>query len=411
MLGRMLRLFGGLVRVKVTGASLPRFLNVCALNGIALYRMKRTEWNELYCSMSIKSFRKLRGSMGRTGCRVHIVKRSGVPFTIALLRPRYVLWGGFIVMLMVCWALCTHIWAIETHIDNSLSETEVMRELSELGVKVGARRSAIDVSRIRWRMMQIEPNISFLALNIQGNSLTVEARGRTDMNDPLDEDAVIKVVAAKDGVIKSMRVQDGQPSVSLGDAVKTGDTLISSLIPPTTEIGSYRLSHARGRIEAYTAYHLKVLRALETGKKHYTGKEKTQYALVIGNKRLNLYFGSGISGATCDKIVETRTAWISDSVVFPISLVVQRYKFYETVPETRTADEVKIELISRALGGVAAGMDGMITGHTESVTEENGAAVLEMDVDASEQIGEEALDDAEIPSEPEPEEQGDQTRN
>ncbi len=405
MIGRVLRLFGGQVKVKVTGSSLPRFLNVCALNGIALHRMKKVEWNELYCSMSIKDFRRLRSCMGRTGCRVHIVKRSGLPFTVAVLRPRCVLWGGFIVMLMVCWVLCTHIWCIEAHIDNSLSEAEIMRDLSGLGVKIGARRSALNVGQLRWRMMQLEPNISFLALNIQGNMLTVEARGRTDLDERLDEDAVIKVVASKDGVIKSMRVQNGQPSVKPGDAVKPGDTLISSLIPPASEKGSYRLTHARGRIEAYTAYHLQVLRALETEKKRYTGKEKTQYALVIGNKRLNLYFGSGISGATCDKIVETKTAWISESVVFPVSLIVQKYKFYETSPETKDAEDVKLELISRALGGLASGMDGMITGHTESVTGQDGAAFLEMRVDAAEQIGEEALDDTELPSEPPGEEE------
>jgi len=341
--------------------------------------------------------------MGRTGCRVHIVRRSGVPFTVALLRPRYVLWGGFIAMLAMCWVLCTHIWAIKTNIDDSLPRNEIMRELEGLGVKVGARRSALNVGQLRWKMMHLRPEISFFALNIQGNCLTVEARGRVNMEELLDENAVVKVVAAREGVIKALRVQNGQPVVGAGTAVRTGDTLISSLIPPTTETGSYRLTHARGRAEAYTAYQIRESRALETQKKVPTGRIKRQYALVFRNKRLNLYFGSGISGSTCDKIVETKTAWISDSVVFPISLVVQTYVFYECEPETRTAEDVKIEMISRALGEVAAGMDGMITSHTESVTEENGAAVLEMSVDAEEQIGVEALDNTTIPSESKPE--------
>ncbi len=400
MIGRVLLLCRGQVRVKVTGATLPRFLNVCALNDIALHRMKRTAWNELYATMPVKHFRRLRACMGRTGCRVHIVKRSGIPFTIALLRPRAALWGGLISMLFLFWVLCTHIWAIETHIDDSLPKNEIMSQLDSLGVRVGVSSSSLNVGQLRWKMMQLQPGISFFALNIQGNSLTVEARGRAEPEEILDENAVVKVVAARDGVVKSLRVQDGQPSVKNGDAVSVGDTLISSLVPATTETGRSRLTHARGRVEAYTAYHIQAARPLTTSRKRYTGKEKRQYALVIGNKRLNLYFGSGISGATCDKIMETRTAWISDSVVFPVSLVVQTYKFYECIPETRTAEDVKIEMISRALGDLAAGMDGMITGHTESVTDNNGAAVLDMSVDAEEQIGEEALDDTVIPPEP-----------
>ena len=42
MLGRLWRLARGQVRVRVTGASLPRFLNLCAFHSLTLRRMKRT---------------------------------------------------------------------------------------------------------------------------------------------------------------------------------------------------------------------------------------------------------------------------------------------------------------------------------------------------------------------------------
>ena len=68
-------------------------------------------------------------------------------------------------------------------------------------------------------------------------------------------------------------------------------------------------------------------------------------------------------------------------------------------------DEVRVEMISRALGGIAADMDGMVESHSETLTAENGAAVLRMSVHAVEQIGVEAVDDSEIPA-PEPETDG-----
>ena len=83
MLGRLWRLARGQVRVRVTGASLPRFLNLCAFHSLTLRRMKRTAWNELYATMSVEDFRALRRYMGRTGCRVHIVRRRGAPFAAA----------------------------------------------------------------------------------------------------------------------------------------------------------------------------------------------------------------------------------------------------------------------------------------------------------------------------------------
>ena len=138
---------------------------------------------------------------------------------------------------------------------------------------------------------------------------------------------------------------------------------------------------------------------MQRGKKQYTGKVRRQYALVMGNKRLNLYIGSGIAGGTCDKIIETRTLRLSDSVVFPVSLVIQSFAFYERETAAQTVDAVRGQMLSRALGAVTEEIDGTVTDHTETLCEENGAAVLRMTVHAVEQIGAEALDDSTIPEE------------
>ena len=188
--------------------------------------------------------------------------------------------------------------------------------------------------------------------------------------------------------------------VQAGDAVSVGDTLISGLVPPTREEGDYRLTHARGEVEAYTVHQVDAARALETEGKTYTGKVKRQYALVLGNQRLNFYIGSGIDRGTCDKIIETRTLRLSDSVVFPVSLIVQTYVYYERTPQTETVDEVRVDMLSRALGQVASSMDGTVTEHNETLTVQDGAVVLHMIVHAVEQIGIEALDDSEIPEKP-----------
>lgn len=402
MVRRLLLLARGQVRLRVTGASLPRFLNVCAQNGLTLRHMKRTAWNELYGTLSVRDFRALRGCMGRTGCRVHIVRRTGAPFIAARVWPRRALWGGFVLLLLLCWVVSTRIWAIETNIDASLPRAALMEQLDELGVRIGVRRNALNVGQIRWKLLQRMPELSFFSLNILGNRLTVEARGSVPVPELLDTDAVVKVVASREGVIESMNVREGEPLVAPGDAVRVGDTLISGLVPPRTETGAYRLTHARGSVQAHTAYNITAARALTTERKTYTGKVKRQYALVFGKKRLNLYFGSGISGGTCDKIVETKTAWLSDSVVFPVSLVCQTYRYFDLTPVTDAPEEAGGEMTERALARLTDGMDGEVTAHTQTVLEQNGAAVLHLAADALEQIGAEALDDSELPETPPP---------
>ena len=97
----------------------------------------------------------------------------------------------------------------------------------------------------------------------------------------------------------------------------------------------------------------------------------------MGNKRLNFYIGSGIAGGTCDKIVTTRHFWLSDSVVLPVALVTQTYTFYEREPTTRTAEDVRVDMLSRALGETAADIDGMVTSHSETLTEQNGTEAVD----------------------------------
>lgn len=397
MIGRLWHLARGEVRVCVTGASLPRFLNVCALHELTLRRMERTAWNELHATLSLRDFRALRRYMGRTGCRVHILRKKGLPFAAARLRPRTVLWSGFFLAAALCWVLTAHVWAIQTDISSGLDSAAVMRDLNALGVRIGMPIRSLDTRQLRRRLMQRQPDISFLALNLRGNSLTVIAYAGAEKPELLDEEAVTKVVAARDGVIKQIRALEGQPAVQAGDAVQTGDTLISGLVAPTRENGQYRLTHARGTVQAYTVHHVRTARPLTVENKRYTGKIRHQYALVMGNKRLNFYIGSGIAGGTCDKIVTTRRFWLSDSVALPVALVTQTYTFYEREPLAHTADEVRVAMLSRALGAVAAGIDGMVTSHSETLTERNGAAVLNLTVHAEEQIGVEAVDNSTVP--------------
>ena len=98
------------------------------------------------------------------------------------------------------------------------------------------------------------------------------AYGSTDPPEVLDEHAITKVVAARDGVVTQVRALEGQPMVRAGDAVQTGDTLISGLVEPTREGGKYRTAHARGTVQAYTTHTVQAARPLTEQSKRYTGK-------------------------------------------------------------------------------------------------------------------------------------------
>ena len=90
MLDQLLRSASGEVRIKVTGASLERFLNLCMRHNIRPRALHRQDWDCLECTLSLADLRRLRPKMGRTGCRVHILRKSGLPFILRQLRRRAV---------------------------------------------------------------------------------------------------------------------------------------------------------------------------------------------------------------------------------------------------------------------------------------------------------------------------------
>ena len=366
MIVRLCRRAAGEVRIVVTGASLTRFLNACAEGGIELRQMERVEWNRLEASVSVRDFRHLPSCMGRTGCRVCILERRGLPFVLARLLPRTVLLCGLAAFCVLVALVGTRVWEIRTDISPSLNTPSIRRQ-----------------------MMIWEPEISFFALNLRGNSLTVTAHAGVQPPETAHENEVASIVAKQDGVIKSIEALRGASMVAAGDAVHKGDVLIDGCVLPTREGGKAHFVRSDGRVYAYTRRSIKAVRPLERTEKCFTGKAKTRLGLCIAFRGKNYFIGRRISGGECEKTIERRVWQISESVRFPVSLEVQTYRYYEPVPCIRTAEDERTEMLRLALGQTAADMeDGKILSFDAEMQEKNGAALLTLAVHAEEQIGE-----------------------
>ncbi len=391
MMQRLLRRAAGEVRVRVTGASLPRFLNACTQGGVRLRRMERVSWDRMDATLSLGDFRKLRSCMGRTGCRVHILSRHGVPFLLARLLPRTALLAGLAALVVMAYLVGTRVWEIRTDISPTLSESAVMGKLAALGVDIGTPVKSIDTPSIRRQMMVWDPDITFFALNLRGNSLTVTAHAGAAAPEVADGEHTQRIVASQGGVVRQVRALRGEALVKAGDAVETGDVLIDSLVPPTRENGLAHTVRAEGTVEAYTVRRVRSVRPPEVVKKSNRRKTCRQVAITVGKMSKKLYFGTSIAGGTCDKMIEAKTWRLSESVRLPVTVFVQTYRYYDAEPESRTAAQERTEMVRRALGlAVRETDEGRVLSMRDTLEEKDGAAVLDLTVHAVEQIGEPA---------------------
>ena len=111
-----------------------------------------------------------------------------------------------------------------------------------------------------------------------------------------------------------------------------------------------------------------------------------------------MYFGSGITGNTCDKIIEKYDLRLSGTMVLPMALVRQTYRFYELVPTEDRAQRAGImaETTERRLREC---IDGEVLEFTWTQEESAEALTICCRAVCEEQIGTEVLDRAELPPE------------
>lgn len=400
MVSDWIRLCGGMLDIRVRGAELERFLNLCARKRIRLHRIERKDIDEMCASISVRDFYRLSRLRQRTRCRVHIIKRRGLPFLLKKLQRRYALWGGMLLMCFVCYELSTRIWVIQADFPQGVDGYAVLEELEQLDVGIGTKSADIDAHAVKVHMMTALNELKFFAVNVDGNMLSIETAAAEDPPENEKENGIHDVIALRDGVIQKQVVRRGTELHKVGDAVLQGDVLVDALVEPKEElysVGGSRLVDASADIWAATRYAITRKMPLEADKKHKTGESKTRYAICFGKTRINLYFSSSLTQGNCDRIISTETIKLNDHLALPVSLYCETVEPYTSKRITHTAEELQAKLEYGVRRTVEQRLnEGNITSMQADAAEENGAAVLRAAVWCYEQIGE-SIEDGRTP--------------
>lgn len=348
MVIKLLSLLFGYVRITVRGSTIERFLNICIKNEIKLYKIERKDEVCMCASLSISDFRKLMHYMGRTGCHVHITRKIGLPFFTYKLRKRYALWFGTVIAILLFFILTNCIWVIDIQISGKVDLSELRKNLNAAGAYTGVPIYFIDENKITQTVKHNMKTLDYISVSRLGNRLIIQAIDDNDAPEIQDDKAVTGIVASYDGVITNMDVKGGYPLVKVGDAVLKGDKLVTALTPPTTEQGTGHIGHSIASITADTLRTEQSMTSLTRLKKEYTGKTKTQFAILIGNFRINLYLGTGISGIGWEKTVSETQLHIGEGTYFPIKIIKQDYKKYNITEIAYPVEVIEQEILENA---------------------------------------------------------------
>lgn len=330
----------GQVRVRIVCGYQERFINLCAREGVAFRELRREGDDTWEMTVDIGSYRRLRDISKSSGVfTVKIVSRRGAPFLLWRIRKRYALLLGAGLCVGAVWLSSFFIWQIDVSGNETVPTWRILSCLKELGVEIGASTFSISQARLSNEMLLMIPELSWITMNTKGSRLEVLVREETQPPDILDDSVPMDVRASRTGIITKIQADSGEKAVLEGEAVDRGDLLISGSV---TGYGGERLVRASGQVWAKTMREMTLEMPSQMEVKRYTGASTTRYALIIGGKRVNLYFSGGNPYDCCDKITLYDTVTLGDAVM-PVTLVRETYEEYEkqlVYIETDTAERI-----------------------------------------------------------------------
>ncbi len=341
MVKQLLQYSKGYVRIRVTGSSYERFLNMCARHNIVLWDLL-PEKNGYEMNLSIQGFKMLRPLAKKSGTKIRIIDKYGLPFFLYGHRKRKMLFGGILFGILLMVFLSGFIWDI--HIEGNLTQTNdvIFDFLRESQVTHGVPKSKIDCKALAADLRKAFDNFIWVSVKIQGTRLLIDVKENTDLT--LDEKidyGPSDLVSNVNGTITKIITRSGIPQVKEGDTVKKGDPLVIGqleIIDDSGEVASYQYCAADADIYVQTRYRYKHVFPMKYQEKQYSGQKKLGYYLEIFGKTFS-FARKHIPYDAYDVVRQEHPLKLTENFYLPISWGKIENREYENIEKIYTKEE------------------------------------------------------------------------
>ncbi len=346
---QVIRYLQGYLTIKVWGFSPERFMNLCSNHKIFLWNI-RNHGDYYTMNIRLKNFYRLKGFTRKTGTRVVITGRYGLPFlSVRAWKRKIFLLGLFGSLCFWIW-MSGFIWAIEVN-GNYYVTTDVFQDfLKENEIQTGMKKKNVDIEKLEeairthfdivtWTSAQIDG--TRLLIQVKENDLIIAEKGETK---EAQVEAGVDLVADKDGTIVSIVTRTGVPKVSAGTQIKRGDILVEGGVPiynDDSTVKRYDFCNADADTILRCVYSFEEQIAEKYEKKIYTGREREVPFFLIGTKKFKIQV-PGNTYENSDLIEEKRQLKLFDNYYLPVYIgenLVREYKIEEKI---YTKEEVKM---------------------------------------------------------------------
>ncbi len=343
----IIRYLKGYLAIKVFGFSPERFMNLCSHHGIFLWDVENH--GDFYTmKISLSGFYRLKGITRKTGTRVVITRRYGLPFLSTRMWKRRIFMLGLLGSLIFWIWMSRFIWAVEVE-GNYFVTTDVFQDFLERdGIRPGMKKKDVEIEALEKAIRSEFDIVTWTSARIDGTRLLIQIKENDliqvkEQEPEIPQGQGMDLVAEKEGEVISIVTRSGVPKVTAGTSVAAGDILVEGGVPILNEDGTirrYDYCKADADILLRCVYDLKEELAEKYEQKVYTGEEKKRPFVMFGTKKLQLpEFGKGFQ--EWDAVEEKKQLRLFGNYYLPVYFGSDLVREYVTRERVYTKEQVK----------------------------------------------------------------------
>lgn len=338
--------FDGYVQIRMKGENKERFLNMCRMKHIRMWDLRKEEKQNIGsvrgCEDDEKAFvmcmlgRDLlesKSAIKKSGIKVDVLQKSGLPFFIRRMKKRIVFVAGILICICFLVAMMQKIWCIQIEGNRKITDEELIEFLATQEVFIGTSISELSYEDLEFGIRGNFDDITWVSVVRRGTTLIVRVKENEFTDEVIVYEDPTDLIADYDGEILSMVVRQGVPLVKIGDTVAKGDILVQGAVPvfdENSEIVKYQYCYAQAdiRIRTTQQYTQSLNRVHEV--KVY-GETVRNYQFGVGTKLLTV--GRNCRNALVQTSKQMHQLVLFEYLYLPFYYNEIEYRPYEIVEE------------------------------------------------------------------------------
>ena len=352
----LLKYLKGYLRIKVWGFSPERFMNLCSNKGILLWDIVR-DGEVYYMCINLNGFWALKSIVKKTGTRVAILERYGLPFFLPKLLKRKVFIAGLILAVFFWVWSSRYVWNIELNGNYQITQDVFDSFLKERNIVIGMNKDELDIQELEKEIRRQFPQVTWASAKLSGTKLLIDIKENDApiITEIQENTEGMDLVSEYSGVVVSMIVRSGVPQVSIGDTVEAGTILVEGKVPiynDDTTIREYHYVDADADIVLEYTINFQDQLSFDYVKKVYTGREKKNYYLRFGGRQIRLPQNQPY--LVYDSLIRESMPLIFQKLSIPVALGTYTYREYQNVEYEYTIEEAENALNEKLISFITS---------------------------------------------------------